>query len=154
MKGRKWLSLLISIILIGFVSACGTAETKDNEKDEQTAEEKATDNTNKENDQNGSVDENENASETDEENGTSNTDEIGLTADEEDLDLTKKDVVYTGLADPHTIEVKDGEEYLTLQIDPDTTDEWEKIAEDTTVTIEYYENEHGQNILVRYTVKD
>lgn len=94
------------------------------------------------------------ASETDEENGTSNTDENGLTADEEDLDLTKKDVVYTGLADPHTIEVKDGEEYLTLQIDPDTTDEWEKIAEDTTVTIEYYENEHGQNILVRYTVKD
>lgn len=77
-----------------------------------------------------------------------------MTADEEDLDLIKKDVVYTGLADPHTIEVKDGEEYLTLQIDPDTTDEWEKIAEDTTVTIEYYENEHGQNILVRYTVKD
>ncbi len=154
MKGRKWLSLLISIILIGFVSACGTAETKDKAKNEHTAEEKTTDNSNKENDQNSSVDESENSSKTDEENGTSNTDESGSTTNVEDLDLIKKDVIYTGLADPHTIEVKDGQEYLTLQIDPDTTDEWEKIAEDTTVTIEYYENEHGQNILVRYTVKD
>jgi len=154
MKGRKWLSLLVSIIFIGFVSACGTAETKDNAKNEHTTEEKTIDSTNKENDKNSSVDESENSSKTDEENGTSNTNENGSTTNVEDLDLIKKDVIYTGLADPHTIEVKDGEEYLTLQIDPDTTDEWEKIAEDTTVTIEYYENEYGQNILVRYTVKD
>jgi len=149
MKGRKWLSLLISIIFIGFVSACGTVETKDNEKHEQTAE-----STNKESDQNSLVANSDNSSETDEESSTSNTDESGLTVDKEALDLIKKDVIYTGLADPHTIEVKDGEEYFTLQIAPDSTDEWEKIEEDTTVTIEYYENEQGQNILVHYTVKD
>lgn len=159
MKGRKFWSLLLSVMLIGLLAACGTTETATKDKNDsaehQHHEKTASKTQEASNSETKATAENMNdKTASSDENGASNeTSTNGTSTDKKEQDVMTKDVTYTGLADPHTIEVKDGEEYMTLQIDPDTANEWENISENTVVTIHYYQNENGQNVLVHYTVK-
>lgn len=69
------------------------------------------------------------------------------------VELLKEEVIFVGLADPHTIEVKTSEGYIALQVDPGLAEELGELSSDTPLTIEYYQNEHGQYVLTDYQVK-
>lgn len=149
---KKFIKIVIGILLIMLVSACGTNSTKDETTNNDTKK-KVTDTT--ENEQVTNDDNNEENNESVKDGESDTGDEVsqdGIKNDESEK-VIKKEVTYVGLADPHTIEVQDGKDYLSLQIDPDTMNEWGKIKENTKMTIEYYENEAGQNILKSYKVK-
>lgn len=147
---KRFLKLLIGILLISLITACGTNSTKDETPNNDT-EKNVSDTT--ENDQATNENNNEENNESVKEEGGTSDEGNQDGVKEESNNIIKKEVTYVGLADPHTIEVQDGNNYLSLQIDPNTMDEWGKIKENTKMTIEYYENEAGQNVLTSYKVK-
>lgn len=67
-------------------------------------------------------------------------------------EIMQKEVRFVGLADPHTIEVETDEGFMALQVDPGFAEKLEGLASDTVLTIEYYQNEHGQYVLTNYKV--
>ncbi len=74
------------------------------------------------------------------------TSENGEVADKNNVKT--ETVIFNGLADPHTMEVKSGSKVMTIQFNPDMTDQIEELEENKEVQIKYQENENNQLELV------
>lgn len=68
------------------------------------------------------------------------------------VEVIQKEVRLVGLADPHTVEVETDDGFIALQIDPRLAEKLGELPADTVLTIEYYQNEHGQFVLTDYKV--
>lgn len=126
-----------------FITACGTATTEE-EADPGNGANEAVEEENTAEEDNPVEQEEEPVAEEDE------------GAAEPGADVIREEAVYVGMADPHTIEVETESETIALQIlDPGVADiDFEAIEPNTNCTIEYYKNEHGQNILTDFEIKE
>ena len=150
MMKNKIIMFLI-LLMIGVLTACGnTSESPENT------------NTDEVNELEEEVEEDSNPpaeTETEESEGNEGQDESaepGESVPEEntgdhDVETVTEDVTYTGLADPHTIEVESEDGTIALQILDFMDDDWESIEMGIPMTIEYYKNEQDQFILTDYT---
>lgn len=131
---KKLLWTLLTAVALLVITACGTGNDEN-----QGAEE------NPDNETNEVVEENNETSHA----GDDEEAETDEQVTEDDRAVIKEEATYTGMQDPHSIEVKTESDVLALQIlDPGVADvDFEAIEPDTPVTIEYYQNEEGQNIL-------
>jgi hypothetical protein len=73
------------------------------------------------------------------------TEGSGEVADNKEVTET---VVFNGLADPHTMEVKMGDEVISMQFDPEILEEIQALEEGKEVKVKYRENENKQLELV------
>ncbi|QTC40481.1 hypothetical protein I7V34_15040 [Bacillus sp. V3] len=74
------------------------------------------------------------------------TEGSGEVADNKEVTET---VVFKGLADPHTMEVKKGDKVLTIQFDPELLEEIQTLEDGKEVKVKYRENENKQLELVK-----
>ncbi|MFE8702441.1 BsuPI-related putative proteinase inhibitor [Cytobacillus sp. FJAT-54145] len=68
-------------------------------------------------------------------------------------EIISTDAVFNGQADPHTIEVTIDGEAVSLQTLEVTDVDFSKIETGANISIQYYANELGQNVLTSFTVK-
>ncbi|WP_087972198.1 hypothetical protein [Oceanobacillus rekensis] len=161
MKTKKLYFLLMSALFLVVLTACGG--TTENEEGTET-EESGADGTD------GSVEESdevENNEEAETENSTPADDQDEETESVEEADeeiaesengdgaaeIIKEEVTYSGQGDPHTIEVETDKGTMALQITEFMDDDWASLEPGTRMTIEYYENDMSQLMLVDYTVE-
>jgi hypothetical protein len=142
---KKLLPVFFTVILILFISACGTTD-----KDEGSGTNNGT------NSDKTAVEETETSESS--EQGTSDTSK-DANGTEESTDANEENVIkteatYVGMQDPHTIEVKTESATISLQTTGGPDVNFEEIEENTKVTIEYYKNEQGQNMLTSFTVNE
>lgn len=139
---KKYLSKFLLLVFVLLLAACGTATTEDNG------------NGNVSGDSTGQVVEGEDKGE-EKSIGEDDHDYDGVKEEE----IIREEVVFIGLADPHTIEVeKDGEPFALQILDPRVKDvDFENIEPNTPVIIEYYVNKVDekieQNILTSFEIK-
>jgi bisphosphoglycerate-independent phosphoglycerate mutase (AlkP superfamily) len=69
----------------------------------------------------------------------------GEVADNKEVTET---VVYHGLADSHTIEVKKGDKVISMQFDPERLEEIQALEEGKEINVMYRENEKKQLELI------
>ncbi|QHE63378.1 hypothetical protein FHE72_22095 [Rossellomorea vietnamensis] len=62
-------------------------------------------------------------------------------------------VIFNGLADTHSMEVKTGNEVMSIQFNPEMLDKIQELEEGEEIQLKYKENEKGQLELVEITEK-
>lgn len=140
MMKKLWI-VLVSILLIGLLSACGTTDNTDSTTGTDSGSEI-------EKETNSDTEENEPALEESDEP----EDEGNTPTEQANEDVITETATYQGQADPHSIEVKTENGVMVLQVLEVEDINWDSIELGADLEIEYYENEHGQNILTNCTV--
>lgn len=142
---KRMILMLMTVFSLLVMTACGTAD-----KDENA-------NGSEEGNGTSQVEENNDdaANDTENEPGDEEVTDGDATEDDVDMEIIKVEGSYTGLMDPHSIEVITEDEPLALQIlDPAVADvKFEEIDANAHVIIEYYKNDVGQNILKNIDVQ-
>ncbi|MFC4023620.1 hypothetical protein ACFOUV_07265 [Oceanobacillus longus] len=161
MKTKKLYFLLVSALFLVVLAACGgttendegteTEESKADVTEESAEQEDIENNEEAETEDFTPADDQDEASESVEEEA----DEEGTESENGDAaqETIKEEATYSGQGDPHTIEVETADETIALQIIEFMDDDWASLEPGSPMTIEYYENEMGQLILVDYTVE-
>jgi PBP1b-binding outer membrane lipoprotein LpoB len=78
-----------------------------------------------------------------EKNNTEGTGEVTDTNNE-----VTESVVFNGIADPHTMEVKKGGDVISIQFNPEIIDQVEKLEEGKEYQMKYVQNENSQLELI------
>lgn len=136
---KRVILMFMTVFSLLVITACGTADTDENA------------NGSKEGNGTSQVEENNDGAAKDTENGSGDeaVSDGEATEDDGDVEIITVEGSYTGLMDPHSIEVITEDEPLALQIlDPSVADvDFEGMEPNVPVIIEYYKNDVGQNIL-------
>lgn len=127
---KKYMFVLVSMFIILILAACGTNTNNPEQNNDSPIDENIGDN------ENSNIEDPAN----DEELVDNDENESNNESENEDHELITETGIYTGQADPHTIEIDTADGPLAFQLTIEARDDIEALVEGEEVTYEYTED--------------